>query len=261
MMNKALLSVVAVLVVSLVTGIHVAQAVPKPFIPEFTLKIVDNSYDMPPTYSIDPYTGENVSHVGNHVSNKSIEVAIKKQPFTSFNDTDGNLIKLSYTIRVKGHFEEDWQVFGIGRQDSSIPEYEIWSYITGLDADYLLLREIPYGGKLDFEVQASIGYSIRVSDPERSGLYNMYYPVIKFVGEESGWSNPQTLTFPSAPYNSLPPTFSPSPSATQQTQAEPTQTNPLSYVFIVFSVAIISFVAGALIVKLRCKKSSVEESV
>jgi hypothetical protein len=41
-----------------------AQSTSKPSVPEFTLKLVDNSYDEPPipsttpTYTIDPYSGK-----------------------------------------------------------------------------------------------------------------------------------------------------------------------------------------------------------
>ena len=35
-----------------------ANDIPKPSIPEFTLKFEDNSYYVPPTYEINPYTGE-----------------------------------------------------------------------------------------------------------------------------------------------------------------------------------------------------------
>jgi hypothetical protein len=31
--------------------------IPKPSVPEFTLKYADNSYEAPPTYGIDQYTG------------------------------------------------------------------------------------------------------------------------------------------------------------------------------------------------------------
>jgi hypothetical protein len=35
-----------------------SASIPKPSVPEFTLKFVDYSYDVPPTYGIDPYTGK-----------------------------------------------------------------------------------------------------------------------------------------------------------------------------------------------------------
>jgi len=44
----------------MVTTVY-AQSIPKPSAPEFTVKYVDNSYDLPPTYGIDEYTGQNVT--------------------------------------------------------------------------------------------------------------------------------------------------------------------------------------------------------
>ena len=62
-----------------------AQSTLKPYVPEFTLKYLDNSYDVPPTYGTDPYTGNNVTtQAGYHVQNESVEVIIKNQPFTSY---------------------------------------------------------------------------------------------------------------------------------------------------------------------------------
>ena len=35
-----------------------AQSIPKPSVPEFTLKYVDNSHNVLPIYGVDPYTGK-----------------------------------------------------------------------------------------------------------------------------------------------------------------------------------------------------------
>ena len=34
------------------------QAASKPSVPQFTVKFIDNSYDLPPKYTTNPYTGE-----------------------------------------------------------------------------------------------------------------------------------------------------------------------------------------------------------
>jgi hypothetical protein len=50
-------------------------------VPEFTLRYVDNSYNVPPTTTstIDPYTGEVTTTTipAYHVKNKTVEVMIK----------------------------------------------------------------------------------------------------------------------------------------------------------------------------------------
>ena len=72
-----------------------------PTIPEFTVKFIDSSYATPATYSIDPYTGQNVTHNGFYVVNKTIEVTIKNQQFDK-------AFSLYYNIRVKEHSAENW---------------------------------------------------------------------------------------------------------------------------------------------------------
>ena len=64
---------------------------PKPSVPEFSLKYIDLSYDVPPTYGIDQYTGKTViTQDGYRVDNRSIQFTIKNQPFTPYMDSSGN---------------------------------------------------------------------------------------------------------------------------------------------------------------------------
>ena len=74
-------------------------SIPKPSVPEFTVKAVSHPYDVPTTYSTDPYTGETITHEGYHVENKSIEVWIKNQPFTPYADADGHEINPGHAIQ------------------------------------------------------------------------------------------------------------------------------------------------------------------
>jgi hypothetical protein len=90
-----------------------AQSIPKPTVPEFTLKYVDHSYDVPPTYETDPYTGKTVlTQAGYHVQNNSVELIIKNQPYHSYTNENGSRIWLYYLVAVKGHFDnwkyDDW---------------------------------------------------------------------------------------------------------------------------------------------------------
>ena len=79
--ERATLLLIIMLASSLITvELAFAQSITKPSLPEFTVKLVEHSYDVPTTYSIDKYTGENVTHSGYHVENKTIEVSIKN-PF------------------------------------------------------------------------------------------------------------------------------------------------------------------------------------
>lgn len=161
-------------------------SITKPSVPEFTVKIANHSYDVPTTYSIDPYTGETITHHGYHVENKSIEVRIKNQPFNRYSimDSDGTYrtINLHYNIWVKGHFAENWN--------------QVYSYSDGLPTQapgeytvFSLPMTYPSGSQVDFKVEAIAGYVHRPIDPA-SG-----WPTWAFTGEES-WSNTQTITIP-----------------------------------------------------------------
>ena len=86
-----------------------AEPTPKPSVPAFTLKYVDNSYDVSPIYSADQYTGNTVmTQAGYHVENKSVELTITNKPFSSFKDASGNTLNLYYDIRWKGYYGDYW---------------------------------------------------------------------------------------------------------------------------------------------------------
>jgi hypothetical protein len=198
-MNKRVaLLLIVVLAVSSLIAIKPARAeasIPKPSVPEFTLKFVEHPYEVPPTTMIDPYTGENVTiQAGYRVQNRSIEVIIKNQPFTPYEDSNGNSIDLYYNVRSKGHYGDNWYYY---------PYYFRALPIIAMDNDYTILSfgldghkddqysfglgDLSAGSQVDFQVQASIGY---YSNP----LYEITLEYNVFTGETSGWSNTQTLT-------------------------------------------------------------------
>ena len=108
-----------------------AQSIPKPSVPEFTLTFVDHPYDVPPKYSTDPYTGKNVTtQDGYRAQNRSIEVIIINQPFTPYEDSNGNQIYLFYNVSIKGHYENNWRYF---------PEYLRKLPLRALDNDYTIV--------------------------------------------------------------------------------------------------------------------------
>jgi hypothetical protein len=197
---------------------NATQLIPKPSVPEFTVKFADNSYDVSSTYGVDPYTGKEViTQAGYHVQNRTIEVAIKNQPFTPYEDANGNSIGLYYSVRVKGYFGDSWGYpnFGYyyveGDAEANYVGADIGSNYTvityGLVGNngtqgYLCL-DISAGGQADFQVRAFIGYDTRTTS--MTPLGESYRDV--FTGETSDWSSTQTLTIPTSPS----PTGSPPP--------------------------------------------------
>jgi hypothetical protein len=203
-----------------------AQTIPKPSAPEFTVKYVDRSYDTLPTYDVDQYTGKTViTKPSEHVDNRTIEIKIKNQPFTPFTDQNGNNINLLYNVRYKGSFGQEWtSLFGERSEwanSGTIDPYRAYGYPTqNPDDQYTTISFTLYWnmveGEMDIQVEALVGYTTRAPDPAREHILWTVY-IYTFYGEESGWSNTQTVTLGAPVY-----TFSPSPSPSSD------PTNPMN---------------------------------
>jgi hypothetical protein len=183
-------------------------SLPKPSVPEFTLTYVDLSYDVPPTYGTDQYTGKTIiTQDGYHVDNRSIQFTIKNQPFTPYTDANGTQIGLYYNFRVKGAYATEWSryypfaengittrryggIFG-GNSTESPADFAQSNaqYTTISIAIGTLLYDVPTEATLEFQVQALIGY-MEPTD------YMLAGHVYVFKGETSGWSETQTITIP-----------------------------------------------------------------
>ncbi len=205
-LKKALCTVLVVLIVTCVffgcLDTSAAESTPTPSVPEFTLKLVDESYDIPAKTTVNPYTGESTTRSGSHVERFELLLSIKNQPY------DPNY-SFFYDIRIKGHFEEKWvgllypyteyplneftsdvwgaivdiRYFSIHPSDS---EYTVLSYGYGdYHSDYQIARPFPIEGQVDFSVKALI-YSSAKLYPRASTEYTL-------IGG-SDWSDTQTVT-------------------------------------------------------------------
>jgi len=195
--NGFTLLLVVILIISSVIIVEsaYAQLLPKPSVPEFTLKYIDNSHNVPPIYGTDPYTGKNViTQEGYYIQNKSVEIRIKNQPFASYRNENDSIVGLWYNVVSKGHF----QVWSNG----TIP---IDNYLFGSDSDYTIIScgldgnngsepfrgdfwlggvgIIPDGGQLDFRIQALIGYKTKIIDPPVPPFMESYHYI--FTGQSS----------------------------------------------------------------------------
>jgi hypothetical protein len=227
MSKRVTLLLVLVLTTSGLVQIMLAHgAIPKSSVPEFTVKFVDRSYDVSPSYSIDPYTGKNVTNAGYHVENRTIEVTIKNQPFTSYIDNSTGApwnITLFYNVRLRGYYTDNWtDVYnpGLGYPAQSNSDPTVLSY--SLDENvYPLWGNLQQGGKMDFQVQALTGYVHRSYNPNATNLLFMW-PWI-FTGETSDWSSTQTITISESQTPSSSPLPSQSPTATPDPQSDANQ--------------------------------------
>lgn len=166
-----------------------AQSIPTPSVPEFSLKFVDNSYDVPPTATstTDLYNGKTTTTTipGYHVENLTIEVTIKNQPFPS--TLNGNTSNLYYNVRIKGHFGEDWteQYHSYSTSGTLPPQSSSEYTVLSFPASYR------FGDEVDFQVQAILGYQLMGWLPD-----HILVPNYSFVHESSDWSPTQTFTMP-----------------------------------------------------------------
>ena len=214
-----MLSALLVLSSLVMVGSAFAQSNTEPSVPEFTLKLVDNSYDVPPipstapTYTIDPYSGKQTiltpgssAIPGYHVENKTIELWIENQQHSS---------NVYFNVRTKGHFGENWtelyppynRLTERYNFDGAIAPFLIHNP-TQSDSIYTVLSfdgNYAAGDQIDFQVKAMTGHESQYYAGYYQGsfVYNDFFESGIALDAESDWSPTQTLTIP---------TPSPSPS-------------------------------------------------
>ncbi|XHH09533.1 MAG: hypothetical protein ACFCUE_02585 [Candidatus Bathyarchaeia archaeon] len=194
----AVLSILALTVTPVIAGSN-------PSVPEFSAAFIDASYDVPTTYSTDPYTGETVTHQGYHVQNRTLEVTIKNQPFTAYEE-NGQIINFYLNIRIKGAHTKEWiNIYSPDRGylTQSNSEYTKVAYSLD-DNEFPFWDNIPEGGTVDFQVEALVGSVHRSYNPNATEQLDMY-PYV-FTGKTSGWSNTHTVTVPKPAADPLPTT-------------------------------------------------------
>lgn len=198
------LSLLLILIISLtIVESASAQTIPKPAVPEFSVRYVDYSYDVPPIYGIDQFTGNQaIIKNGYHIENETFEFTIKNQPFTAYVDSYGNSINLFYNLRFKGFYGTEWIYFPFLDNGQGVRRYAAGFYqfydpnLQASNSSYTIILEKvpilfynlgnpPIGSQVDFQVQALIGYVSYAED--------FFY---SFAGQKSDWSKTQTITIP-----------------------------------------------------------------
>ncbi|MCW3996088.1 MAG: hypothetical protein NWE98_08085 [Candidatus Bathyarchaeota archaeon] len=199
--NLALLLSLTILISSL-TIIKPTTAQISPSIPQFTLKFEDHSYNVAPTYTTDPNTGNMIKATdGYRKQIKFIDVIIKNPDTHSFYGVvNESIVKLYYNIRAKAH-TQDWTnattlndnlapsdadyttiKFGIGQTNPDPNGWSIW------------LGDFAPGSQVDFQVQGINGFYTNLTEtPPCWRLKD--YNVFNETGR-SPWSETQTITIP-----------------------------------------------------------------
>jgi hypothetical protein len=215
----ALITILAIS--SLMMVKHSFASTPTVSTPEFTLKLVDNSYDIPASTSINPYNGSTITRPGAHVENKTIELSIKNQPYNH------NYV-LFYDVRTKGHFDENWtKMISPYDYPAEFDSSAYWLIIEtqplrASNSEFTVLSEsansYPSNAQVDFSVRALL---YNVTSFQAATRQPTTYTLI----EASDWSSTQTILIN---YNS--PIVSSSPSTdlnpSQTTTVAPSQSDP-----------------------------------
>jgi hypothetical protein len=254
--KRSTLLIITVLTVSslIIVSAAFAQAIQKPSIPEFTLKYVDYSYDVPPeaTTTTDPYTNETITATipGYHVENKTIQATINNNIGASY-----------YNFRYKGHYENEWRYYPFDPNSSlpymfpdaySVPYQASTSSYTVAALPSYFFKDIRVGGEVDVQVQALFG-DFKAEPFGHIGLpaptYDFY-----FEGTTSDWSNTQTLSIGDSQMPTPSPATTPTPTPTMAPYNEPQQTEQLDIIIgVAITVAVIGAGLGLLIYLIKRK--------
>jgi hypothetical protein len=196
-----LLIIIMILSSIIVVGTSTASGpLPKPSIPEFTLKYVDRSYEAPSATisTFNQYNNQTTTTTvpGYQVQNLTIDLTIKNQHIPP--TIDGNKSYLLFWVRLRGHYSngDDWiypfrdAIDAYPRQSNS--DYTVISLPTSYNygANTESLQSLQLGDKIDFQVRAILAYGFNYSLNAFLPIYSYDYKSVA----TSDWSNTQTLT-------------------------------------------------------------------
>jgi hypothetical protein len=218
-----------------------------PPIPEFTVKFVDGSYDIPANTSIDPFTGQALTNPAQHINNQTIVLTIKYQ--TNLYQEN----ELYFQVQMKGHYSQEWTNLSHVEANPH-SEYTVATYaVAGNNAsghfdDYL--NQIKSDGTIDYRIYAQTW--VQSSNP-----YQM--PMI-WVTSVSDWSNIQTVTIPTNPSGSSAsmPSLSPTSSIVNTTASSNQELTNITFTIavIVLAVAVVSLLMYVKKIKSRINQPS-----
>jgi len=230
---STLILVLMVATSSMVAVGKIAAEIPKPAVPEFTIRLAAHPYNVATTYSTDPYTGETITRDGYLVENRSIEVTVKNQ---AYGYSNGSNFQIYFNVHTKPHFGEGWTEL-FPTRNWPVDPIQYAHYIENSpkqsSTDYTIitipLDSYPENGQVDFQVEAMVGHTSLtfVADhPLAPILGGEYYEAIAY-DTSSGWSKTQTISIPDGSVflstSSPSPITSPTIAASQESSATHSQ--------------------------------------
>ena len=234
-----------------------AQSIPKPSVPEFTLRFVNSSYLVPetPYYQTDPYTGKQkyMGMQGGYLfKNYTIEISVKSQSFPStINDT---ALQLYYNIRAKGLYEQGWSNLNLLSDDQVDRNYLPPQQNSEYTKVSIPANTYTIGGTVELEVRAVLGGVF--SSPIE---YNPFpFPTSYFGYEASDWSDAQSVTIPSNSVSNFTPNPISSPTNTISTPNPTVPEFPLWTIPLLLTIMLAS--AGLLVYHKNQKQTPKKQS-
>ena len=183
----------------MIKSVHAqSQSIPTPSVPEFTVKLVDHSYDVPPvtTSTTNPYNNKTTTTTipSYRIRNVTIDLTIVNQPYPA--SINGNASFVYYDVQLKGHFGQGWTELFQYYDNSPVQSNSQYTVIS-LPDNYQV------GDQIDIQVQAAIGYKIvtYIAHPPEP---NVYTESVDFQHASSDWSPTQTFTIPASSASASP---------------------------------------------------------
>jgi len=188
-----LILIMAISIVDLLIVKPVNAQIPQT--PPFSISTVSDTSVIPATYSTNPYTGANIANLGYNVASFNVTITIRNNPQIT-----------AYELDVKGHYssQSQWQnpwgdegnvtafassgsqtvitLYG-DNESEAVPEYAPNAIFLQFGGHWGI--DVPFGGQVDFRLQAVSGET----------------PIRELIGYEvlgnvSDWSPIQTVTVP-----------------------------------------------------------------
>jgi len=246
MSKSATLLLIIVLTASsfVMTGCAFAESITKPSVPEFTLNYVTESKEIEPSTTVDPYTGNTITHPGYVLTFRIIEITVENQPFSPYTEANGNYINVYYNVSFKGHHGDTW---------SHYPDGTYMSVFNASDSEYTVIRmslgnypSILDGSELDLRLEALIGHYNYAQAPDGT-TYVTGFSVI----ESSGWSEAQTIKIGESQASSPEPTIPTSP--TQMPDEEIQLSEQQVILGVAITIAVLAAGIGLLLYLIRRK--------
>lgn len=184
-MHKAAMLLLMLMVCSSISFLTISSAASALSVPDFSLRVTQETCDHLGVYRFDSYTGKNVTVAEPYQDVlRYLIVTIKNQQFTPYTDSNGHQIELCYSVRAKGNYTNDWD------NDNA---YNFFTKQNG-DSDYTIveynINDTSLNTRIDFQVSAVAGYYY---ERDTFGIINRYVTDFSTV-ESSQWSGIQTIT-------------------------------------------------------------------